>query len=183
MNLDKIVKLKEVKTSFYNGLLKDTTAKATAKKTLVKLLSKGNFEATSFDDEGDLTESYETKRITDSTIVVFLDVGSNGISLMEKDSSIDSDEDDEGAVFYITDTQEINGWLLGKATKKLNSVKLDGDQVVAIRVGSFDELPFNSDTYMDANLNWIFEMLVSDYDFRYGEDINDENDEEIDDGD
>ena len=175
--MDAIYKLNNLQFNVVEGVLPEVTEKAKAKKLMVSIIGKNEFVGTRISDEGDMEEQ-QSKISIAKAYAVILYVDEEYFKVIEAGKT--SEEEEEEQLFLLVDTVEIEGWIIGKSFKKINGVRVDSDELIAIRKADASEVPLNADNYIEANLAWIFDRLLEDFEEKYGEG---DDEEEIDDGD
>ena len=71
-----------------------------------------------------------------------------------------------------------NGWVIGKLKKQVNDVVVDKPEYVIFKKNRLEFVQPSTDAYIDANMDWLVEMIVSDFEDMYPE----QDTEEFDDG-
>ena len=178
--MDGIYKFKSAKLALVEGVFEKEMEKSVIKKNMLRILKAGSITGTLITDDGDTDEEESTVDIKDALGIV-LCVGEEYFKVVKHDPKVDSEEEEE-QVIHLVDVIEEGGWIIGKSYKRLNSAKVNSDEYVALKSSEVQQLPLNTDNYIEAHMSWIFDQLMSDFDERYGETEVDE-DEEIDDGD
>ena len=175
--MDAIYKLNNLQFNVVEGVLPEVTEKAKAKKLMASIIGQNEFVGARISDEGDMEEQ-QSKISIAKAYAVILYVDEEYFKVIEAGKT--SEEEEEEQLFHLVDTVEIKGWIIGKSSKKINGVRVDSDELIAIRKADASEVPLNADNYIEANLTWIFDRLLEDFEEKYGEG---DDEEEIDDGD
>ena len=175
--MDGIYKLNNLQFNVIEGVLPEVTEKAKAKKLMASIIGKKELVGTRISEEGDMEEEQSKVSLAKAhAIVIYVDEEYFKVI----DAGKTSEEEEEEQFFHLVDTVELEGWIIGKSFKKINGIKVDSDELIAVRKSDASEVPMTADNYIEANLAWIFDRLLEDFEEKYGEG---DDEEEIDDGD
>jgi hypothetical protein len=178
--MDAIYKFKSVKLATTEGVFSEEMDKAIIKKRLLKIIKSGTLTGTLINEEGDTDETESAVDVSKAHAII-LCAGEEYFKVLKHSPQMDSEEDEEQTI-HLIDVHEEGDWLLGKSLKRLNAVKVNSDEYVAIKKSEVEVLPINADNYIDSHMSWIFDQLLTDFEDRYGNNA-DAEDVEVDDGD
>lgn len=129
-----------------------------------KAIDTGNLSVREVNEDGDIME--EAINVPLSGLVGFtaqLETGMVQIFKEGRDPE-DTDGDDTEKPIFAFVRSEIHGtWVIGKTLKKLNGVEVDKPEYVVLRADSIRVAENTADNFITANLDWVIEMVVGDF--------------------
>jgi hypothetical protein len=139
--MDQIVKLKPQQFKTIEGVFSGVTERAKAKKQLTSILAANEIVGSLVSDEGDIQEGTTKLSLKDAHAVI-LYVDEDYFKVLTAGKS--EDEEGEEVFFHLCSGIEHNGWILGKGHKKLNGIKVDSDEVIAVRASDCERVPMTA---------------------------------------
>lgn len=182
--MDKILQLSTDQVEILNGVYSEVFDKSTVRKILEKILSRGKIRMRLISEsEGDEEEDYSNLSL-DKTILVSLGLTTDAVKVINT-ANVPDEEDRIETKMFLTSIYEYESWYIGRIIKKINNTICDSAEVVAVRKFSVKELEPTPDNFMDAQMDWVFELLIGDHAELFGDAFADaeEDDEDYDDGD
>ena len=96
-----------------------------------------------------------------------------------EDDSQDAQDATDATKLCLYNFEELpGGWVFGKLKHEINGTVVDNPEYIALRHSAVDHLPLTNENYVDAQMDWIAELVFSDFEEKYG----DQQTEEFDDG-
>lgn len=177
----KIVRLIDEEIEIVTGAASKEFDKGNAMKRLCKVLDKNAIQLRLIDEDGDEEEESSSVSLNNVVMVSFT-ANSDNVKLYTK---ADVPEDERSEVTVLLSSPTAHGdWTTGLIQKRLNNAVVDSTEYVAVRSEAVNELPVTADNFIDAQMDWVFELLMGDHIERFGEDDDaDGEDDEYDDGD
>lgn len=148
------------------------------KKFLIAATKSNTINLRSINDEGDMDE--EAQKVDLSNVIGLSIQTESGLAqVIRSGKGEDGDDDQDNATFVLFNFEELeNGWVIGKLKKQVNDVVVDKPEYVIFKKNRLEFVQPSTDAYIDANMDWLVEMIVSDFEDMYPE----QDTEEFDDG-